>query len=100
MFQEAMIAGILTIFAVDMIFGEALVRYVPLDIIATSDVPQLVGAKAMFGTAGFVLLALATICSGASAANSHMASVPGDALRSGKRRYAPKDICLHTSEIQ
>lgn len=73
---RAMIAGILTIFVVDMIFGEALVKYVPLDIIATSDVPQLVGAKAMFGTAGFVLLALATICSGASAANSHMASVP------------------------
>lgn len=73
---KAMIAGIITIFVVDMIFGEALVRYVPLDVIATSDVPQLVGAEAMFGKVGFVLLALATICSGASAANSHMASVP------------------------
>lgn len=73
---KAMIAGIITIFVVDMLFGEALVRYVPLDIIATSDVPQLVGAEAMYGFAGFTLLALATICSGASAANSHMAGVP------------------------
>lgn len=73
---RAMIAGIITIFAVDMIFGQAIVRYVPLDILASSDVPQLVGAEAMFGAVGFTLLALATICSGASAANSHMASVP------------------------
>lgn len=73
---RAMIAGIITIFCVDMIFGEAMVKYVPLDIIATSDVPQLVGARTIFGYAGFALLAFATILSGASAANSHMASVP------------------------
>ena len=53
-----------------------MVKYVPLDIIATSDVPQLVGARTIFGYAGFALLAFATILSGASAANSHMASVP------------------------
>lgn len=73
---KAMIAGIITIFVCDMLFGQALVKYVPLDIIATSSVPQMVGAKTIFGHAGFVLLAVATIFSGASAANSHMAGVP------------------------
>jgi Amino acid transporters len=73
---RAMILGVITIFICDMLFGMAVVKYVPLDEIATSGVPQLVGAEAMYGTAGVVLLAIATIFAGGSSADSHMAAVP------------------------
>jgi amino acid transporter len=73
---RAMIWGVIVIFICDMLFGMAVVKYVPLDTIATSGVPQLVGAEAMYGTAGVVLLAIATIFAGASSADSHMAAVP------------------------
>ncbi|MDR2089260.1 MAG: APC family permease [Clostridiales Family XIII bacterium] len=73
---RAMIAGVATVFASNMLFGEAIIRYVPLDILATSDVPQLVGAEAMFGRVGMIIIAIATIVAGASAADSHMAALP------------------------
>ncbi|MDR1247450.1 MAG: APC family permease [Clostridiales Family XIII bacterium] len=73
---RAMIAGVATVFASNMLFGEAIIRYVPLEILATSDVPQLIGAEAMFGRAGMIIIAIATIVAGASAADSHMAALP------------------------
>ncbi len=73
---KAMIWGVIVIFICDMLFGMAVVKYVPLEEIATSGVPQLVGAEAMYGSAGVVLLAIATIFAGASSADSHMAAVP------------------------
>ena len=73
---RAMILGVVVIFIADMLFGLAVVKYVPLDLIAISDIPQLVGAEVMYGTAGVTLLAIATIFAGASSADSHMAAVP------------------------
>ncbi len=73
---RAMIWGVIAIFICDMIFGMAVVKYVPLADIAGSDVPQLVGAEAIYGTSGVVLLAIASIFAGASSADSHMAAVP------------------------
>lgn len=73
---RAMILGVVTIFICDMLFGMAIVRYIPLEEIAGSDIPQLLGAEAMYGTAGVTLLAIATIFAGASSADSHMAAVP------------------------
>lgn len=73
---RSMIVGVITIFICDMLFGMAIVRYVPLEAIATSDIPQLLGAEAMYGTFGVTLLAIATILAGASSADSHMAAVP------------------------
>lgn len=73
---RAMIWGVIVIFICDMLFGMAVVKFVPLDTIAASGVPQLVGAEAMYGTAGVTLLAVATIFAGGSSADSHMAAVP------------------------
>ncbi len=73
---RAMIAGVATVFATNMVFGEAIVRYVPLDILAVSDVPQLLGAEMMFGRVGMIVAATATIVAGASAADSHIAALP------------------------
>jgi amino acid transporter len=73
---RAMISGVVVIFICDMLFGQAILKYVPLDVLVTSDVPQLVGAEAIYGKFGLVFLAIATIFAGASSANSHMAAVP------------------------
>ena len=74
---RAMIAGVITIFVADMLFGEAMVRYVPdLEMLVTSDVPQLVAAESMYGTVGVVLVSIATVFAGGSSADSHMAGVP------------------------
>ncbi|MDR0596687.1 MAG: APC family permease [Clostridiales Family XIII bacterium] len=73
---KAMICGVIAIFTCDMLFGEAIVRYIPLDVLVSSDVPQLAGAEAMFGGVGLTALAIATIFAGGSSADSHMAAVP------------------------
>ncbi|MDR1042897.1 MAG: APC family permease [Clostridiales Family XIII bacterium] len=73
---KAMICGVVTIFVCDMLFGEAIVRYTPLEVLVSSDVPQLVGAETMYGSFGVVALAIATIFAGGSSADSHMAAVP------------------------
>jgi amino acid transporter len=73
---RAMISGVVVIFICDMLFGEAILRYIPLEELVSSAVPQLVGAEAMYGGAGLTILAVATIFAGGSSADSHMAAVP------------------------
>lgn len=73
---RAMIAGVIVIFVADMLFGLAICNYVDLKVLTTSDVPQLVGSEAMYGSAGAIALAIATIFAGGSSADSHMGAVP------------------------
>lgn len=73
---RAMISGVIVIFIADMLFGQAILMYTPFETLTTSMVPQLAGAEAMYGSAGLVALAFATIFAGASSADSHMAAVP------------------------
>lgn len=73
---RSMIAGIIVIFIADMLFGEAILHYVDPELLTTSDVPQLEGAKAMLGPVGVWALALATVFAGGSSADSHLAAVP------------------------
>jgi len=73
---RAMIFGLVTIFVADMLFGQAITRYVSLEQLQTSTTPQVDGAGAMFGNAGMVLIILITILASASSINSHLAAVP------------------------
>ena len=73
---RAMISGVVVIFIADMLFGEAILLYTPLETLTTSVVPQLAGAEAMYGGVGMIALAIATIFAGGSSADSHMAAVP------------------------
>lgn len=72
----AMIFGSITILVADMLFGQALVKYVRLDTLVNSETPQVDGAIAMFGNAGVFLVVMITILASASSINSHMAAVP------------------------
>ena len=73
---KAMLLGLLTIFVADMLFGQAIARYVPLDILKGSTYPQVEGARAMFGQTGAVALIVITVLASASSISSHLAAVP------------------------
>ncbi|RIA32017.1 amino acid transporter [Ectopseudomonas oleovorans] len=73
---KAMIFGLLTIFVADMLFGQAIAHYVPLNILESSTAPQVEGAQAMFGHIGAVFIVLITVLASASSVSSHLAAVP------------------------
>ncbi|PAQ14085.1 amino acid transporter [Bacillaceae bacterium SAOS 7] len=73
---KAMIAGLIVIFIADMLFGQALTKFVSLDQLVTSETPQVDGAVAMFGKLGLFWMVIVTILASASSINSHMAAVP------------------------
>lgn len=73
---KAQFFGIIAIFAVDCIFGTAVLKYIPMDELAASDLPQMLAADTMFGTWGSVALIIATVLAGGSAAEAHMAGPP------------------------
>lgn len=73
---KAMLFGLLTIFVADMLFGQAIAMYVPLDVLEASTAPQVDGAGAMFGDIGKVIMVVITVLASASSINSHMAAVP------------------------
>lgn len=73
---KAQFFGIVAIFAVDCIFGTAVLKYVPMSELGASDLPQMLAADTMFGTVGAVCLIIATILAGGSAAEAHMAGPP------------------------
>ena len=73
---KAQFFGIVAIFVVDCVFGLAVLKYIPMDDLAASDLPQMLAAETMFGTWGSVALIIATVLAGGSAAEAHMAGPP------------------------
>ncbi len=73
---KAMIIGLVLIFVADMIFGIAALLYVTPGQLLDSEIPQLVGAKAIAGQFGFILMTTATVLASASSIDSHLAAIP------------------------
>jgi amino acid transporter len=73
---KAMIAGLLTIFVVDMLFGFALTRHMSLDVLGASATPQIDGAVAMFGSIGGTIMSILTLLAAVSTINASFAAVP------------------------
>jgi amino acid transporter len=73
---RAMLLGLVTIFIANMLFGQAIVKYVGLENLVNSEVPQLVGAKAMLGSPGLYWMGVVTILASASSIDSHLAAIP------------------------
>lgn len=73
---RAMAAGIVAILISNMLFGIAITQYVPLDKLASSTIPHVLGASAIMGKTGIGIVALITLLAGASSIDSHMASIP------------------------
>lgn len=71
-----MLLGVTSIFLVDVLFGWGLTRYVPLDQLAQSATPHILGGEAMVGTAGLVLMTSVTIFASFSTGNAELSAVP------------------------
>lgn len=72
----AMIIGVSTIFIVDVLFGWGATRYADLAEMASSSIPHVVGATAIFGGVGGLIMTLVTILASFSTGNSYLAAIP------------------------
>jgi len=94
---KAMIFGIITIFIVDMLFGSAITRHLDLTSLATSDIPQIAGAAAMFGDIGGILMAALTVLAATSTINANFAAVPRMFYGLARKGLLPKAFkYIHT----
>ncbi|MGH3517606.1 MAG: APC family permease [Haloechinothrix sp.] len=73
---RAMIAGLATVFIVDMLFGFAALKYVGLDELAVSAIPHLLVAEGAAGQTGLFILTAATVLAAASSVSAILAAVP------------------------
>lgn len=73
---RAMIFGLITVFIVDMLFGVASTLYVPLEDLATSQLPHLLSAEGIAGGVGLTALTVATVFASASSVSAILAAVP------------------------
>ncbi|QBE49797.1 APC family permease [Leucobacter triazinivorans] len=72
----AMILGVSTIFVVDVLFGWGATRYADLAEMAASSIPHVVGATAIFGATGGLVMTGVTILASFSTGNSYLAAIP------------------------
>ncbi|MEI8217131.1 MAG: APC family permease [Eubacteriales bacterium] len=71
-----LIIGLISIYILDVLFATAAVRYTPLEVLQTSPIPHVEGAKAMLGTVGFVTMSLLTVLASLTTANAYAAALP------------------------
>ena len=72
----ALIFGLLAIYAVDVVFATASVRYTDAAVLATSAVPHIEAAGAMLGWGGSIVMTLLTILASFTTANAYCAALP------------------------
>ncbi|HBL23837.1 MAG TPA: amino acid permease [Deltaproteobacteria bacterium] len=72
----AMMTGLAVILIIKILYGIASVRYVAMEELAQSPIPHVLVAKAIFGTAGFYWVGIASLCATASTVNTLIAAVP------------------------
>lgn len=72
----AMIAGLVIIFVLNLIFGIAAVRYVPMDKLSSSPTPHVDVAFAIMGKVGLYWAGIASFFATAGVINTLLASVP------------------------
>lgn len=72
----AMVLGVSTIFVVDVLFGWGATQFADLGEMASSSIPHVVGATAMFGAVGGTVMTGVTILASFSTGNSYLAAIP------------------------
>jgi amino acid transporter len=73
---RALWVGLVSILILDVILVEGMVRYLPLDELAGSAIPQIDGARAMLGEWGATFMTIITILAALTTANAEMAALP------------------------
>lgn len=85
-----LILGLISIYVIDCIFSAASVRYTELSVLTTSAIPHVEAAKAMLGTAGFIIMTLLTIMASFTTANSYCAALPRMLYGMAREGMVPK----------
>ena len=86
----AMIVGVFTIFVVDVLFGWGATHYADLSEMASSSIPHVVGATAIFGATGGFIMTAVTILASFSTGNSYLAAIPRMLYGLANERLLPK----------
>ena len=73
---KALLLGLLLVFIADMFFVYGGLKYLDLDIMATSSTPHIDIAQATMGKAGFIIMTVLTILACLTTAVAHMAALP------------------------
>lgn len=86
----ALIIGLLTIYAVDVIFVWAASTYTPAEVLSSSSIPHVDAAQHMLGDAGFLVMTIITIVAAFTTANAEMAALPRMLYGMARERLAPQ----------
>lgn len=73
---KAMTVGLMVIIVVNVLYGFASIKYVPLDVLASSDIPHVLVAEEILGNAGGIWIGIVSVLATASSVNSFMAVIP------------------------
>ncbi|MDR1816518.1 MAG: APC family permease [Clostridiales Family XIII bacterium] len=72
----SMVIGLIIIFAFNAILANGMGNYVPYEVLASSDLPHMDFAEALYGQAGIFWMGLVTILASISSANTVFMAVP------------------------
>ncbi|WP_112179789.1 MULTISPECIES: APC family permease [Paraliobacillus] len=72
----SMVLGLLIILVADLIFGNAAIKYVPLDVLANSDSPHMDTSTAILGRTGQIWMGIVTILATSSTLNTLLYAIP------------------------
>lgn len=73
---KALFAALITIYLIDIVFSYAALKYTDINVLLTSGVSHIDGARAMMGTIGAVVMSTITILASFTTANSQLAALP------------------------
>lgn len=87
---RALWVGLLSILTLDVILVYAIIRYVPLDELAGSAIPQIDGARGMLGAGGATVMTVITILAALTTCNAEMAALPRMLYGMAREGLVPK----------
>ena len=86
---RALWTGLLSILVLDIILVFAIIRYIPLDTLAGSAIPQIDGARAMLGGVGATFMTIVTILAALTTCNAEVAALPRMLYGMARERLVP-----------
>jgi amino acid transporter len=73
---RSMVMGLIVIVAVNLFYGFASIKYIPLDALAESDAPHVLVAEAILGKTGMIWIGIVSLCATASSVNTFVGVIP------------------------
>lgn len=73
---RSMVLGLVVIIGVNLLYGFASIRYLPLDALAESDSPHIIVAEAILGKTGMIWIGIVSIAATASSVNTFLGVIP------------------------